>query len=73
MRIPHKFPYIIYSIWFSCAFYFIIGLAGKTRETGTMEPERILALVLFGIMHWVLAIMLLHDLVERKQVLVGRK
>ena len=38
-----------------------------------MELERILALVLFGILHWVLAIMLLHDLAERKQVLGGRK
>lgn len=38
-----------------------------------METEPIWALVLFGIMHWVLAIMLLHDLAERKQVLGGRK
>ena len=38
-----------------------------------MEPERILALVLFGILHWVLAIMLLKDLIERKRVLGGRK
>ena len=52
---------------------FIIGLAEKARKTGIMEPERILALVLFGIMHWVLAIMLLNDLAERKQVFGGRK
>ena len=38
-----------------------------------MEPERIIALVLFGMLHWVLAMMLLHDLTERKQVLGGRK
>ncbi len=38
-----------------------------------MELEQIIALVLFGIMHWVLAIMLLHDLASRKQVLGRRK
>ena len=38
-----------------------------------MEPERIIALVLFGILHWVLAIMLLNDLSEREKVLGGRK
>ena len=38
-----------------------------------MEPERIIALVLFGILHWVLAIMLLNDLAEREKVLWGRK
>ena len=38
-----------------------------------MEPEQIIALVLLGILHWVLAIMLLHDLAERKWVLGGRK
>ncbi len=38
-----------------------------------MEPERILALVLFGILHWVLAMMLLQDLIERKRVLGGKK
>ncbi|UCH42598.1 MAG: hypothetical protein JSW16_07260 [Dehalococcoidales bacterium] len=38
-----------------------------------MEPERIIALVLFGILHWVLAIMLLNDLAEREKVLGGRK
>ena len=38
-----------------------------------MEPEQIIALVLFSILHWVLAIMLLQDLMERKPVLGGRK
>jgi len=48
-------------------------LAGKIGETGSMEPEQILALVLFGTMHWVLAIMLLHDLAERRRVIGERK
>ena len=38
-----------------------------------MELERILALVLFGILHLVLAMMLLRDLADRKRVLGGRK
>ena len=38
-----------------------------------MEIERILQLALFGILHWVLAIMLLQDLAARKRVLGGRK
>ena len=38
-----------------------------------MELEWILRLVLFGILHWVLAIMLLHDLASRQRVLGGRK
>jgi len=38
-----------------------------------MELERILQLVLFGVLHWVLAIMLLQDLASRKRVLGGRK
>ena len=38
-----------------------------------MELEWILALVLFYILHLVLAMMLLHDLAGRKQVLGGRK
>ena len=37
-----------------------------------MEPERIYALVLFGILHWVLVIVLLNDLTHRK-VLGGHK
>ncbi|MFH1031660.1 MAG: hypothetical protein V1767_03745 [Chloroflexota bacterium] len=38
-----------------------------------MDSERILALILFGILHWVLAIMLLQDLATRERVLGGRK
>ncbi len=38
-----------------------------------MELEWILQLVLFGMLHWVLAIMLLHDLASRQRVLGGRK
>ena len=38
-----------------------------------MELERILALVLIGILHWILAIMVLRDLANRKNVLGGRK
>ena len=38
-----------------------------------MELERILQLVLFGILHWILAIMLLQDLANRERVLGGRK
>jgi hypothetical protein len=38
-----------------------------------MELEWILALVLFCTLHLVLAIMLLHDLADRKRVLGGRK
>ncbi|MBA7624588.1 hypothetical protein ES703_31997 [subsurface metagenome] len=38
-----------------------------------MELERILAIVLFSILHWVLAIMLLEDLADRNRVLGGRK
>ena len=38
-----------------------------------MDLEWYLALFLFGILHWVLAVMLLHDLATRKQVLGRRK
>ena len=38
-----------------------------------METEWILRLVLFVILHWVLAIMLLQDLATRTRVLGGRK
>ncbi len=38
-----------------------------------MELERVLRLVLFGISHWVLAIIMLQDLAVRKRVLGGRK
>jgi hypothetical protein len=38
-----------------------------------MGLEWILRLVLLGILHWVLAILLLHDLASRQRVLGGRK
>ncbi len=38
-----------------------------------MELEWILSLVLFCILHLVLAMMLLHDLADRKRVLGGHK
>ena len=38
-----------------------------------LGPERLIALLLFSLLHWVLAVMLLHDLANRKQVLGGRK
>ena len=38
-----------------------------------MDLDWILRLVLFGVMHWVLAIMMLQDLMTRKRVLGGRK
>ena len=33
-----------------------------------MELEWLLAVVLFGILHWVLAIILLNDIAHRKQI-----
>ena len=44
-----------------------------SEEGRTLELEWILRLVLFGIVHWVLAIMLLQDLAARERVLGGRK
>ncbi|MFC1985833.1 hypothetical protein ACFLUK_00475 [Chloroflexota bacterium] len=38
-----------------------------------MEPEQILALIVFSLLHWVLAVMLLQDLAGRKHVRGGRK
>ena len=38
-----------------------------------MTVEWILRVVLLGILHWVLAIMLLHDLASRERVLGGKK
>ena len=38
-----------------------------------MDLEWILQLVLFGALHWVLAVLLLQDLVNRQHVLGGRK
>ncbi|OGO38041.1 MAG: hypothetical protein A2147_07520 [Chloroflexi bacterium RBG_16_57_8] len=38
-----------------------------------MSLERILGLIVFGVLHWVLAAMLLQDLANRKRVLGGHK
>jgi len=38
-----------------------------------MDLEWILALVVFCVLHLVLALLLLHDLADRKRVLGGRK
>ncbi|MBI4330553.1 MAG: hypothetical protein HY673_04680 [Chloroflexi bacterium] len=38
-----------------------------------MSLEWILKLVLFGVLHWVLAIMLLNDVAGRERVLGGTK
>jgi hypothetical protein len=38
-----------------------------------MELDWILRLILFVVMHWILAAMMLHDLAYRKRVLGGRK
>lgn len=38
-----------------------------------MDPEWILRIVLFGIVHWILAGVLLHDLAYRQKVIGGRK
>jgi len=38
-----------------------------------MEPEWILRIVLFGITHWVLVGLLLHDLASRERVFGGSK
>jgi len=38
-----------------------------------MDLEWILQLVLFGVLHWVLAVLLLQDLANRERVLGGRK
>ena len=40
---------------------------------GSVGFERVVGLVLFGVLHWVLALMLVQDLAERKHVLGGRK
>ena len=48
-------------------------IKSKSEIGKIMDLEWILRLVLFGILHWVLAIMLLHDLSEREKVLGGRK
>ncbi len=38
-----------------------------------MDPEWILRIVLFGIVHWILAGVMLQDLVSRQKVFGGRK
>jgi hypothetical protein len=38
-----------------------------------LNSERVLGFIVFGVLHWVLAAMLLHDLANRKRVLGGRK
>lgn len=38
-----------------------------------MDPDWIIRLVLLGIMHWVLAIMMLQDLVTRRRIIGGLK
>ncbi len=38
-----------------------------------VDPELYVKLVLLGILHWVLAVILLHDLADRKRVMGGRK
>jgi hypothetical protein len=38
-----------------------------------MDPEWILRIVLFGIVHWILAGILLQDLASRKKVFGGHK
>ena len=38
-----------------------------------MDPEWILRIVLFGIVHWILAGILLHDLASRQRVFGGHK
>ena len=38
-----------------------------------MELERILSIILFSILHWILAIMMLKDLSSREKVIGGRK
>jgi len=38
-----------------------------------MEPEWIIRVVLFGIVHWILVGIFLHDLASRQRVFLGRK
>jgi hypothetical protein len=38
-----------------------------------LGPERLIALVLFSLLHWVLAAMLLNDLARRSKVRGGKK
>ncbi len=38
-----------------------------------MEPEWVIRVVLFGIVHWILVGIFLHDLASRQRVFMGRK
>jgi hypothetical protein len=38
-----------------------------------MESEWVIRIVLFGVVHWILAGVLLHDLASRRKVFGGRK
>ncbi len=38
-----------------------------------MDPEWILRIILFGIVHWILAGILIHDVAYRKRVFGGHK
>jgi len=46
---------------------------GEIGYNRYMETEWILRIVLFGIIHWMLAGFLLHDLASRARVFGGRK
>ena len=39
----------------------------------SMDPEWIIRIVLFGIVHWVLAGVMVHDLASRRKVFGGHK
>jgi len=45
----------------------------KSEGSNAMDLEWILQLVLFGLLHWVLAVLLLQDLASRDRVLGGHK
>jgi hypothetical protein len=45
----------------------------KSEGSNVMDLEWILQLVLFGILHWVLAVLLLQDIAGRDRVRGGRK
>ncbi len=45
----------------------------KLQRSKCMNPEWILRIVLFGIVHWILAGVMLHDLASRQRVFKGHK
>ena len=49
------------------------NLNDAMKETGETLLEWVLQLVLFGLLHWALAVLLLLDLAARKRVRGGRK